>query len=217
MSYLPTPGSNIAQLYECISEKKQTNVEIINRVRLKHPNFPIPSASIHLRYLIKKKLVIKRNKLFSRNIKNVKIANNVSTAKISKSQCVLQYCKQKIGKKVTSKELVKHCCDRPNDTAPSTALNGLKAMGVVSRIEGTSPYEYLILPEIKIIDNIRTTLPAIKTQKTIERIEPKDNIADLSIDQILTEYVSLKDENRRLKEAMQRIAHELFQVGEVEK
>lgn len=212
MSYSPTPGSDIAEVYNCITDKPQSIPTILVKLQTKNRKFPTNSISVHLRYLIKKGLVDKTVNGYLRN--NFKPDNKPR----SKSLQLLLYCKSKIGKKVNSREMIDSCCNgNIKDTVPATILKQLSLMGVVNRIEGTRPLEYLVLPEIKTIDKISyskdLTLPK---QETIHKIEPNDNIADLSIGQILTEYVALKDENRRLRDALQRIAHELYQVGEVE-
>ena len=95
----------------------------------------------------------------------------------------------------------------------------MSKQGGVQHIDDTYPFQYLVLPEIKIMDR-KGLVPVkqeTKKQEKTQKIEPKDNIADMSIGQIISEHIALKDENRRLREALQRIAHELYQIGEVEK
>lgn len=224
MSYSPTPGSNISQIFDCVSNKKQTVDQLINKMQSKYPHVPINSVHTHLKFLIKKKLVILKDYYYFLNSDEQDSDNKPQ----SKSLSILFYCKARIGKKVNSREMIDSICDRNiKDTTPATVLKQLYLMGVVRRIEGSRPLDYLVLPEIKTIDRIsysanlpaikQTNKPAIKQTKKVEpKILPNDNISDLSIGQILTEHLALKDENRRLRDALQRIAHELYQVGEVE-
>ena len=213
MSYIPTPGSNISQIYDCISDKKQTVDQLANKIQSKYPHIPIGSIHTHLKFLIKKKLVILKDYYYFLSGNKPENDNKPQ----SKSLTVLLYCKSRIGKKVSARKMIDECFDgNASDTAPATTLKQLALMGGVSRIEGSRPLEYLVLPEIKTIDRISYSKDlTVPKQETTNKIEPNDNISDLSIGQILTEYVALKDENRRLRDALQRIAHELYQVGEV--
>jgi hypothetical protein len=211
LSYSPRPGSNIAQIYACISGKPQTKAEIIAKLQLQTPKFPAASVPEHLRFLIDKALIVNNDGLFSKPA-------TTSKPPTSKSQCYLTYCKKHIGKQVKSKDLATHCCNgNTADTGPAGFLSALAAMNGATRVDEIKPYRYLILPEIKLIDKVTNTkLPATKPpQETQQNVKHNDNIADLSIGQILSEYVSMKDENRRLRAALQRIAHELYEVGEV--
>ncbi len=208
--YTPEPGSNIEAVYNAINCEPKTAYEIKQTLKLSNPQVPDNSISTHLRYLVKKDVVIKEGDEFRRPS---------DKDSLPMTQQILLYCKKHIGQKVTSTRIREELGFKKTESAPASVLGVLQKIGVVQLIPNTRPFEYLILSEIKALDSV--PYAKVKKQKEIATKESvveqrQDDIANLSIGQILTEYVTIKQENLRLREALQRIAHELVQVGELE-
>jgi hypothetical protein len=223
LAYSPTPESNIYWIYSSLKTKPTSLDKLQDKIRMSHPLIDERSIATHLRFLIKKGLVVKSKE----NGKNHYAKSNgiVAPAKTkgTSSTRVLDYCKTMIGKHVDSVSIKLRCGFSKKDTAPATMLGILAKNGYLQKIDGHTPYSYLVLPQIKTCEKIPsayTKNPIAKTDEKQISLSPAQteqvNIANMSMGTILQEYVTLKMENTRLREALQRIAHELVQVGEIE-
>lgn len=222
MSYLPTLNTNIAKIYDCIPDKTINLTELIELVALKHPAIPSKSIHIHAKFLSVKKLVEKSTKNGTFCYRKINKNSPKALPKTNRSDCVLLYCKSKIGKKITGAILLKHCFGGKQTSTPFNALKKLSDSGYVQFIDGSKPKAYLILPEIKTIDRIPykvkpITSVMVKHKEVIEKTNVevmKTSITEMSIGEILDDYMSLKQENQRMKDSLQRMANELFQLIE---
>ena len=215
MSYLPKEGTNIAKVYDCITDEKQTAAQIMVQIKKSFPAYPLLSVGTHLNYLVKKKVIKKIGAEYILVGGAIQTPPKQATVKSR----IIEYCNSHIGKKVTSNQIRFELGIVETSSAPNVILKELYGQGGLQLVGDTHPLQYLVLPEIKIVDS-KGLVPVkkeTKKQEKAHKIIPKDNIADMSIGQIISEHIALKDENRRLREALQRIAHELYQIGEVEK
>lgn len=215
MSYLPREGTNIAKVYDCITDEKQTHSEIVDQVKKSFPDCPATSVGTHLLFLVKKKAVKKIGNGYLLVGGAIQTPPKQATIKSR----IIEYCNSHIGKKVTANQVRFELGIVETSSAPNVILKELYGQGGLQLVGDDHPLQYLVLPEIKIVDS-KGLVPVkkeTKKQEKAHKIIPKDNIADMSIGQIISEHIALKDENRRLREALQRIAHELYQIGEVEK
>ena len=250
--YVPEPNSNIGLILNNIPKNKViTRTELKKILSKKVKDFPVQSMYVHIKFLKEKNLIFevkKDNESYYSKTESIvnKIAhqedffskssfgedsdeNNEqleSTEKKSnKSICVLKYCQSKIGKRIISKEVVRHCGKSIKDTAPLDALRRLREAGVIQRIPDTSPHEYLVLPDIKPLNKIPTILQSQSKNLTNSVIQtnspPKaknmhQDLANMTISDILKDYVEVKAENQRLKESLQRMGIEFLQLGILE-
>ena len=220
MSYTPQPNTNIWKLYQALTEEFQTVQELVAKTLSQFPDFPKSNPTIHLKFLTDKKLAERRmvdNLYHYRLINNQPKREILSLSKDSLPKQYLEYVKSRVGKTVTAKEIKAHF-DRPEkDTGPGTLLGRLQLMGGLRIIENTKPYQYEILPEMEKIDKVSWS-KNLKTGQVVKKQpqEPHKDIANMSIAEILTSYMSLKEENTRLKSVLRRMAAELMSEIELD-
>jgi len=214
-SYTPMPGSNIALIYELIGDDFITAADLHKSLQKKHPSFPIASVSTHARFLKEKGLIETKDGKY-RRLSSVEETNSNKPISLQ----TLEYCKARIGKKITAKEATEVVSpDNLRSSGPATNIRILADSGFLQEIAHTVPRQFLVLPEIKTIDRIsRRSIKSPKQELSVQTksVQKANDIANLSIGEILSEFVNLKQENTMLREALQRIAHELQKVGEVE-
>ena len=118
---------------------------------------------------------------------------------------------------MTAKEIRTHFHRPVTDNGPGTLLGRLQLMGGLRLIENTKPYQYEILPEMEKIDKVSWS-KNLKTGQVVKKQpqEPHKDIANMSIAEILTSYMSLKEENTRLKSVLRRMAAELMSEIELD-
>ena len=238
MDYQPNPNSNISKILNIIPTDSVISLtELKNRLTKKEKSFPLDSVYVHTKFLAKKGIIfiakIDGENNYSQN-KNLldSIAPSQTEIfktpinkkkKLSRSKQVLIYCQQHVGKRISSKEVRAKCGKNANDSAPLDNLKRLKDGGYIQLIPDTSPYEYLVLPEIKTIEKIprNNSLPSviqkknhIPEQQTLEKMQ--SNIANMSLSDIVSDYVRLQQENQRMKDALQRMGMEFLQLGIME-
>lgn len=227
LSYIPTPGKNIDKIYQLIPlGKKITNSELIKILAKKHPDIPINSLHNHTKFLAVKNLIerVKKDGEFCyRRLVNGKSKLAALESYPTRSICALNLLQDHIGKRITGKMILEHCYDNKKQGTPYDLLAKLSMAGYLQFIEHTRPKQYLVLPEIKTLDHIPNNLKPVKlnVSKQEEEIVERDNaevmkpnFTDMSLGEILDDYMGLKQENQRMKDSLQRIANELFQLIE---
>lgn len=237
--YSPDPNSNIGQIYAIIPNNKAVTAHELQQILSNiNPDFPIKSVNTHLRFLEQKGLVFRQRfeglSYFSREKGKQKkeveveelepqhfISEVTKGKKMTLGGQVLEYCKKYVGKRVSSSAIREYL--GATNTGYLDILKRLREANVIQLIPNTSPWEYLILPDIKVLDKVPTKkdLGLTNTPSIIhkhENIEPeiKNNIANMSLGDILSEYVVLKQENQRLREALERMGMEFIQLGILE-
>jgi len=228
LSYQPKPGSNIDLIYHCLSTTFRAYDEIKKILAERYPQVPENSLHTHLKFLCTKKLVAKVAKSGVSHYKLTSTPEPLPQMELiehkhSVSQCVLDCCKAHVGKRIKSGIIKTQCGNHDADNAPLTLLKRLKDNGYIQLIPDTRPYEYLVLPEIKTLDKMgdikdkKTPIKDTVTKEEKYNVGKKEKtIADMSIGEIVQGYMTMEVENTRLREALQRIAHELVQIGEIE-
>lgn len=232
MSYQPKPGSNIETILNAIPKNRAIAYDKLKEILLKnYPDFPIDSIYVHTKFLRNKNLVTideeNGHKIFSRtgpqqNELLPAVRNTRPADYGSKPLCVLHYLQERVGKRVLSRDVQLHCGKNNKDTSPLDALKRLRDAGFIQLIPDTSPYEYLVLPDIKPLSKIPRKSNGNPTNSIIQPKTPKieENInktlANMSISDILSDYVRLQNENQRLKEGLQRMGMEFLQLGILE-
>jgi predicted transcriptional regulator len=236
MSYAPKPGSMIDHIFKIIPNNRPVQIsEIKSLLHKKHPHINTTSVSTHLNFLASKGLVFREQsgpsgfyvysrspfETSSKQLDLVETEQAEFSMDVSRAKCTLLFCQRHVGKRIVSRKAVEACGKSKKDTAPLEALRKLKETGYIQYIEDTLPYEYLVLPEIKTLTKIpivnKKTLPSIAQPR--QELQPQipqllqNNIANMSITDIISEYMTLKHENQRLKESLQRIAVEFVQLG----
>lgn len=234
MSYEPTPGSNIAKILTAIPPKKEISYSELKRKLIDtYPDFPADSIYVHTRFLEKKDVLtiqkVDGEKVFKRKIdtptQNELIPIETKSRPSGwgeKPLCVLKYCQERVGKRVSSRAIREHCGKNVNDTAPLDALKRLRDGGYIQLIPETSPYEYLVMPDIKPLSKIPKVSNKNPTTSVIQPKTPQieeninKSLANMSISDILQDYVRIQAENQRLKEGLQRMAMEFIHLGIIE-
>ena len=215
MSYTPQKNTNIWKIYQSLTDEFTGVQDIKKKATQLYPDIP-GGFTTHLNFLVGKKLVERRliNELYHyRLIKGESRELVVSTESLSTQY--LNYCKSRVGQTVTAQELCSHFHKKLSDTSPGTILVQLKKMGVVQIVENTRPYQYLILPAIQDIDKVDWSKP--KNGEVVKKPPKETNdIANMSIGEMLTSYMSLKEENVRLKSVLRRLAAELMSEIELD-
>lgn len=228
MSYQPKPGSNIEKILTAITTNRPISYDNLKLALIKKSaDFPTESIYIHIKFLVKKGLVevSEQNgqKYFSRpGSKQAELLPVKPAEYRSRSLCVLAYLQRHVGKRVVGRDVQSHCGKTNKDTGPLDALKRLRDEGFIQLIPDTSPYEYLVLPDIKPLSKIPkkskgNPTPSIIQPKT-PQIEENINksLANMSISDILSDYVRLQNENQRLREGLQRMGMEFLQLGILE-
>jgi hypothetical protein len=214
--YSPNPQSNIGKIYSVLPINDFHSIALITtNIKERFPTIPLNSIGTHLKFLVKKKVIERRaiNGSYAYRMISGKIEN-----KRNVRQQILEMIQGRIGKKVSARGLRLLCALDSNNTAPYDILKALSGHNFIQAIPDSNPTEYLVLPEIKTIDKVpklEKSYEVITTGiKQPEVIEPKLNISDLTIGEIVADYMSLKQENKQLRDSLQRIANEVLQLIE---
>ena len=220
MSYTPQPNTNIWKLYQALTEEFQNVQELGEKLISQYPDFPKQNISINLKFLIDKKLAERRmvdNLYHYRLINKQPKQEALSLPNISLPKQYLEYIKSRVGQTVTSKEIRTHFHRPEKDNGPGTLLGRLQLMGGLRLIKNTKPYQFEILPEMEKIEKVDWGRD-LKTGQVVKKQpqEPHKDIANMSIAEILTSYMSLKEENTRLKSVLRRMAAELMSEIELD-
>ena len=214
MSYTPQPNTNIWKLYQALTTEFQSIKELTAKIVSRFPDFPKGSQSNHLQFLVDKKLVERRmvdNFYHYRLINNQPKQEILSLPKDTLTNQYLEYIKSRVGETVTAKQICSHFHRPEKDSAPATILGRLQLMGGIQVIENTKPYQYLVLPEMEKIEKVNWNRN-LKTGQVVKKQpqEPHKNIDNMTIGEMLTSYMSLKEENMRLRSVLRRLAAELM-------
>ena len=214
MSYTPQPNTNIWKLYQALTTEFQSVRELTFKVISQYPDYPKASLASHAIFLVDKKLVERRkikDLYHYRLIENQPIQENLPSSKLSLPKQYFEYVQNRIGQTVTAKEIRFQFNRKEKDTGPGTVLWRLHSAGCLKLIENTKPYQYLVLPEIEKIEKVDWN-KKLKPNQLIKKQpqEPHKDIANMSIAEMLTSYMSLKEENLRLKSVLRRLASELM-------
>jgi Fe2+ or Zn2+ uptake regulation protein len=232
LSYQPNKNTNIGKIYSIIpSDRSITQTQLKTILAKKWPEIPFDSVYVHFKFLAKKGLiVIQKEKDVTSYIRT---SNEQTTMEFkkgkenrgSKQQQLLDYVKQYVGKRISTQQVVLTCGRNLRDNGPRDMLKRLEDSGFIQRIEGTLPIEYLVLPDIKGIDKIPTKRQIKETQPKsvitkqsvpIETNDLQQKIANMTMSEILESFIELKQENLRMKEALQRMGMEFIQLGVLE-
>ena len=219
MSYIPLPGSNIWKILQVISNEPQSIKEIKNHIDLKYPEVPYNSLHTHLNFL-EKKHVIQSNLINGSRCYQLRgSSTSIVNVEPSLPYQYLNYLKSRVGETLTAQDLNEHFKRKKSDSLPATLLGKLKAQGGLKLLPNTKPYQYVILPEIEHIIKIDWRRGDTRQKNEVVKspnIDDTKNIASMSIGDILTNYVNLKEENSRLKAVLRRIASELMSEIEID-
>jgi len=226
LSYLPKSETHIGKVYKVLSSEFVSAPDLRSVLENRYPNFPSKSLHVHLKFLIKKTLIEKKKISGEVRYRKCETSNNLITSEPVKSMTslILAYLKSHIGKKITGRELVNKIYKGKESSLPFDILSKLGKAKYIQVVSGSSPREYLVLPAIKTLDKIPAKLNPINSlipaksnkEEKVEQIKTTTiNITDMSIGEILTDYMYLKEENSRLKDSLQRIANEVLLIGEI--
>lgn len=236
MDYKPDPNTNIGKIYKYIPFDRKISSKQLKARLLKKTDVPVDSIFVHTRFLAKKGLIeiLKEDgeKLFTRTDpdkrSNQLALTNMEPDKLERKnwgkrqQATLNYCKEHVGKRIKSSDVVEIV---GHTSGVRDQLTRLRKAGIIQYIQGTSPYEYLVLPEIKTIDKIPTNKQlknglvspsVVKPQTQTAEVNGSQNIANMTMGEILEDYMRLKVENERLREGLQRMGMEFLQLGILE-
>lgn len=201
-----------------------TNLKAL--LKAKYNTVPLESIYTHIKFLKKKNLISVTKEGNTRVFHKIDDDSQLSLIPSKRSPyyrkkwfCVLEYCQQHIGKRIVSRAVVAQCGNSNKDTAPLVALKRLEEAGVIQLIPNTSPYEYLVLPDIKPLTKIPgkiKTPSVVQPQKQQNTSMNNHNIANMTMGEILEDYMRLKVENERLREGLQRMGMEFLQLGILE-
>ena len=216
MGYLPEAKSNIGKIYALIPSQPISLDDFRILLKKHHPEVPFNSFHVHIRYLAKKGLItITKNNGIHYYSKIEEKIEEKTEVKLTKGDRLLDYLKANIDKEFAAKDLTDKFSTAKNDFSIYACLRTLNKQGGVKQL-ATLPKTYLVLPQITSIDKIsKAALPA-KQEKPKGPI-PHVNIANMTIAEIMTDYVQTKQENQQLKTSLQRLANELFQIIEIDK
>ena len=212
MGYLPEAKSNIGKIYALIPSQPISLDDFRILLKKHHPEVPLNSIHIHIKFLAKKGLIAITN---NNGIYYYSKIEEKTEVKLTKGDRLLDYLKANIDKEFAAKDLTDKFSTAKNDFSIYACLRTLNKQGGVKQL-ATLPKTYLVLPQIVSIDKIsKAALPA-KQEKPKGPI-PQVNIANMTIAEIMTDYVQTKQENQQLKTSLQRLANELFQIIEIDK
>lgn len=228
MSYTPKPDSNIGKIYALIPSNRQITKKQLLETLTKETDVPVDSLSVHTRFLNEKNVikidVVNGETVYTRSYPTDQktITKQPENKRGDVMIAVLNYCKEKVGKRIKITDFEEAV---GKDVSVAALLRRLKLGGYIQFIEDTRPYEYLVLPEIKTIDKIPTVnqlekrddLPSvINPQRQAAPVVDNNNISNMTVGEILQDYMRLKVENERLREGLQRMGMEFLQLGILE-
>lgn len=224
LSYLPNPDTNIGKIYSLLLSSEYWSYKVLKKeIQKKYPQMPTGTIHVHLNFLLEKNVIKKKiidniacYKKIGGEIKN----NNKTRQGLQNGTSIkiLDFLKSQIGKKVSA-SIIKSELDIQS-TIPHDVLRRLSNSGYIQEISHTNPKAFLVLPDIKTLDHLpyknEKSNPSVITKNTVEVIKPEGDIQDLTIGQIINEFIKLKQENQHLKDALRRIAGELTSIIDIE-
>jgi hypothetical protein len=210
MNYQPRPGTIRETIYQCIDSTPRTVKDIAVILNVENKNVSKAAIISHLRKLTEYGVITKSG---SKYTKTTDTSNN----KKSNATLILDYLKANIGKTVNARSIREDGSFKFSRTAISTELGKLAHANALERLPGEGKaFNYLIKPDVKTFEKI----PSIKKSQEIVPQEfipiPKDDIPSMTIGEIFGDYMRLKEENVKLKNALQRIYNEILHVVDVD-
>lgn len=215
MEYKPKPGTAAAQIYTYLTHQKQSARQLFDQCQ----DIARKSVDGALRTLINNNLCVRYDE---DGISLYSLSNTSKTVKpeMSINEKMTAYLQTQVGMAVKRKDVIAAC---GQSTSYSSLWKYATEQNLVQEIPKTKPTEYLIMPAIREINKISYSRPRNKREKKKQELmepEVKPNgksidIANMSLGEILQHYIEVKNENDRLKDALQRIAHELYNIAEI--